>query len=597
MKIVISTFISLLSFGVLAIDGKKQQSVSLYLQSVPLIEALESLSEQTGYLFSYSPDIIDVTRIISINVENKDFAKVMKQLLPYNIQYKIRGNHVILVQKEEDIILELISSSNLQSDNKIVVEYIEKISSRNSGIYIPERHSSINIKKSTEMNTNITISASQTESLEKETSESKIQNILESESAIKIKTETKKVLNLAKNYLASAFIGIISLTTGSGLNAQDSSGATPTRHPFIHPSGETHPIHFSFIYPLGTGGVNSAKNNYNFSLNALGGITGSVDGVEMGWLFNINTFGSKGLQFAGIFNAAGVPGAELMESNNVQIAGIFNTTRKGLSSLQMAGIFNLADMSIAQLANIANMSKTANLQISGIANAAIDSKIQIAGITNAAGETKGQAAGIVNVAKTAGLQIAGIANASGTSGIQIAGIVNLTEKADVQIGLINIADSAKFQLGLINLSKNGFIETELYYDHYTGVNASLRSGKPWLHSILTIGKSLNKDFYSTGIGLGTSLSIGKYAGLGIDAMSQSINSYHSDTIWTSNNVLQIKPYASLKIEKLSIFGGPTFNMSILRSRYSPSAGLYRDRYCKINQWWGFSAGVRYRFFN
>src|SRR4051812_18463122 len=75
------------------------------------------------------------------------------------------------------------------------------------------------------------------------------------------------------------------------------------------------PVRISFVPGLSTQGKNDIYTTSNFSLNILGGITGSVQGVELGSLFNINKGNMQGVQHAGWFNITGG------FVNGVQMAG------------------------------------------------------------------------------------------------------------------------------------------------------------------------------------------------------------------------------------------------------------------------------------
>ncbi|NJK84760.1 MAG: hypothetical protein HC906_01015 [Bacteroidales bacterium] len=62
------------------------------------------------------------------------------------------------------------------------------------------------------------------------------------------------------------------------------------------------PFQFTFVTPLGTNGTESYKIINEFSMNALLGINGGVDGFEFGGFINIDQGDVKGGQIAGFSN-------------------------------------------------------------------------------------------------------------------------------------------------------------------------------------------------------------------------------------------------------------------------------------------------------
>ena len=103
------------------------------------------------------------------------------------------------------------------------------------------------------------------------------------------------------------------------------------------------PVRISFFPPLSTQGKNDRYTTSHLSLNILGGVTGSVHGVELGNLFNIDKMNMQGLQAAGCFNITN--GAV----NGLQMAGNFNSTNGNLTGIQLAGDINYVKMNVRGL--------------------------------------------------------------------------------------------------------------------------------------------------------------------------------------------------------------------------------------------------------
>ena len=60
--------------------AEAQTSLSLRLQDVPLEQVLSAIETQTSYRFLYNKDRVDVTRRVSIDVQNKELPDALSQL-------------------------------------------------------------------------------------------------------------------------------------------------------------------------------------------------------------------------------------------------------------------------------------------------------------------------------------------------------------------------------------------------------------------------------------------------------------------------------------------------------------------------------------
>lgn len=221
------------------------------------------------------------------------------------------------------------------------------------------------------------------------------------------------------------------------------------------------PVNVSFVYPASIHGTQSVNYQYDFSLNMLAGLTGSIDACEIGGLVNIN----KG------------------DVNGFQVAGIGNITGGYIDGAQIGGIFSMAD------------------SVDGL---------QVGGIFSKCGKTQGlQIGGLVNVSATSEAAIAGIANinAGNQNGIQIAGIYNQAKEVNgVQIGLINFADTIKngVPVGLISIVRKGrYQEFEFSIADYLSLGISFKLGVKQLYTVYTVGMSVTNDpLWVVGLGLG-----------------------------------------------------------------------------------------------
>lgn len=310
------------------------------------------------------------------------------------------------------------------------------------------------------------------------------------------------------------------------------------------------PVRVGIVPGLSTQGAADKYTTSHFSFNLWGGITGSVNGAELGGLFNID----KGnVQY-------------------VQVAGLFNMVNGTVRGVQMAGWFNKTDGQVtgAQAGCFGNITNkhTRGAQAAGWYNHAGEgiAGAQAAGIGNFSGSnTKGvQSAGIANISggNMQGVQLAGIANISNGNlqGVQIAGIVNIARRVKgLQIGLINIADTSQgFSFGLINIVRKGYYKLELSANEVMHVNLAVKTGNPKLYNILLAGVNPGSDnkVFSFGWGVGRHIPVGKILSLNPELTAQYL--YLGD--WDSDNYLtKLQLLVNLRIAKgFALSAGPSF---------------------------------------
>lgn len=183
--------------------------------------------------------------------------------------------------------------------------------------------------------------------------------------------------------------------------------------------------------PLSTNWTDAPQYTAKYSINALVGYHGGLDGMEFGGLVNYTKYYAHGFQLAGLANATGGDMA------GVNIAGLLNISEKDMSGIQFAGLGNISgeDLEGIQAAAGFNVAgdHASGLQFAGIGNfAKADIEgLQGAGLLNAAwGDISGlQVAGVANIAKESveGLQVSGGLNFAGDdlSGLQISSGANI----------------------------------------------------------------------------------------------------------------------------------------------------------------------------
>ncbi|HCS19175.1 MAG TPA: hypothetical protein DIW47_01195 [Bacteroidetes bacterium] len=340
---------------------------------------------------------------------------------------------------------------------------------------------------------------------------------------------------------------------------------------------------FSFVPGIGTNGFLGGSVVNDYSLNLIGGYTKGVRKAEVGGIFNLDEGDVSYFQGGGIFNAVGgnVTGFQgagifnVTEGNvlGAQAAGIFNVLEGNTTGFQGAGIFNVSGGNTlgVQAAGIFNVTdgNIVGAQAAGIFNVSTGHihGAQVAGIFNISDSTLygAQAAGIFNVhaSRLNGVQVAGIWNAAEEiHGFQVAGIVNGASKVyGHQIGLINIADSVSgLQIGLLSYSKHGYHKWEIGADELFYTRTALRTGGHKFHNIIQMGidpRSSADPLWFVGYGIGTSFPM-RRSFFDIDLTASSIAkgapSYRLSTL--SQLYMGMDFYLA---KKVSIAAGITLN--------------------------------------
>jgi len=75
-----------------------ERTVAVSLNQERLDIALTKISQQAGFTFSYSPTVVDISRIVTYNFAGNSVREVLEILFEGAIQYKVRGNYVILTK-------------------------------------------------------------------------------------------------------------------------------------------------------------------------------------------------------------------------------------------------------------------------------------------------------------------------------------------------------------------------------------------------------------------------------------------------------------------------------------------------------------------
>lgn len=303
---------------------------------------------------------------------------------------------------------------------------------------------------------------------------------------------------------------------------------------------------FSFVYPIGSNGINSPSFSNKFSLNALVGVNGGVSGVEIGGLTNFNRGDVFGIQLAGIGNF------NFGKTTGLMLAGIANISSDETKAIQLSGIYN--------------------------ASTNTSSGVQVALINTTHGDYKGLQAGVINYAKK-------------MHGVQM-GVVNVIEDGDNAI-----------PIGLLNIVKNGYYALEHTSNETMPLNLSFKMGVENFYTILRISGStyLKEVVYGAGIGVGSNIPLSERSRIVIDLTTNNLE-YSNLPVWKGINSLNKFElmYKFNLSEHFSVMAGPSYNAYVSNIELGDDYGTLNpplvlstdfrsDR--QIQTWLGFSAGI------
>jgi len=405
------------------------------------------------------------------------------------------------------------------------------------------------------------------------------------------------------------------------------------------------PMQITFLFPpFSTNGMDNANYVNDLSLNLFVGVSGGVDGVEVGGFINVDRFYVNGFQAAGFGNTVGgsVEGVQLSGFYNavggdfryVQGAGFVNVTGGNQAGIQGAGFANVVGNDVygfqgsgfinvaggrvtgIQGAGFMNVSgdTTTGLQASGFMNVAgnFNKGIQVSGFGNVAGNGKVtvQGSGFLNVAdEVSGLQAAGFLNKAGfVRGVQAAGFINICDSIDgVPIAPISI------------VKHGGYHSFELAASETQYISASFRLGIPRFYTIYSFGKPSGPSTrWMYGAGIGSQLDLSGRSFLNVELMAeQELWIGDSRTapypVYQSrlnmNNQLRISYGIGLG-NFAELFIGPTLNLSVAHTHpaddvYIPWEPIapdwafvdmtYESTYHQLNYafWIGLRGGIRF----
>jgi hypothetical protein len=527
-------------------------------------EILKNIEEQANFTFSYDPRVIGEQKPVSIQANNKSVREVLDQLFNGKVNYKEKGNHIILV------------SAPVKSEEQyfIITGYVKD---GITGSEVPE--ASIFDKKSRE---------------------SAVSDLY---GYFKIRVDSKQrdqVLSLSVNkanyndtivYIRQKGNSIVNITIYSEINAAvvDSNAIRDSLlavdqlamiNMILSDEAEVNTknikdtlyskFQLSFLPFLGTNLKLSGNTINDYSVNILAGYSMGTRKLEIGGLVNVDRDSVSHVQLAGLSNVTGGP------VNGFQAAGLINFNMKPVRGCQVAGLINnnIDTSHAAEFAGLLNLNlkPTTGFQAAGLMNLNIkkSGSAQVAGLTN------------IGVESVRGSQISGLLNVcvKEIHGAQISGLVNYAAKVrGTQIGFLNISDSCSgVPVGFMSLVKSGYHELEVSADETFPLSVSFRTGVRSFYNIITAGIQTLKEpdnIWYFGYGVGSAINLGKKWNLNLDlTMNQPIVGNQLDYF---NPLTRLNVTVEKRFSKyFSLAAGPTLNVFFVNTLDPQFDGVFKD---------------------
>lgn len=537
------------------------QRITLSVSNTTIPNALEEISKVSGVQFSYNVNLFNDSQLVSLNAERTSISRILDVITDGNVQYKVVGQHIILLRKEKqaqkkkEIQHYTLSGTIIDSETNQSIENVSiySVSDRKTAITdingtytikLPANSEAFAINYSKRNYSDTIIFCSSAGDLEINLSLSPAFKQMNQLAPMKAELDTPSPITELR--LVNRFVPQEAIINSENIKVYESRA-----------------MQISFLPYLGSNARVSGTVTNNTSLNVLAGYTGAVNGVEIGSVLNITKRHVNGVQISGFGNITGD------YSRGAQISGFFNKNTGTVRGVQISGFTNIVNNVVTgvQITGFLNKNKGTikGVQVAGFSNFVQDHVVgaQIAGFNNNLnGRMDGaqiagfynyttqnadgtQLAGFLNIAQkdVKAAQVAGFANYTNgfNIGVQIAGFGNYTrgENNGAQIsGFINIADSVKgFQLAVINVSdtssgisiglfnhvNKGYRSFEISANDVMPLNVSYKSGTHKFYNIFTAGMNPAKTYpWGFGFGFGTLFNYKKKLSYAVELTANQI---------------------------------------------------------------------------
>ncbi len=597
-----------------------ERTITITFEQEGLQVALQKISQQGNFTFSYNPAIVDASRMVRASFAGMTVREVLDELFQGSVQYKVRGNYIILTKAR------VAPESESRVYSGYVVDEATGKRLNNVSVYDPISFSSavtdaygyfqIKIDKP---------SADVILAINKENY---------TDTIIAVPSGKRGLLKIPINVSEEKLV-VLADSVGKKIVRFWKNNVLDPKSPNIDNINDTlyRTTQVSLVPFVGTNHALSGNVINDYSFNIFGGYSRGVKKLEIGGLFNIVREDVTGMQYAGLFNAVGG------KMKGIQLAGLANLNQDSVKGAQFAGLINfnwnsIEDFSAAGLVNFTHqnskgfhMTGLGNMtlgeeeggHLAGLFNFATKnaSGIQAAGMLNfTGGDMRGaQLSGLMNFAahKVRGGQVAGLINiAPGKiNGAQVSGVLNYaTNVKGLQLGLINISDSIRgVPIGFLSFALKGYHQLEVSADEVFYTNLAFRTGVRQFYNIFTVGAKPdtfeNEETYWTfGYGVGTAPRLSRKLYLNFDITSNQV--VLGDKVDAINMIN--KAYLGLEVQpvkKIAFTAGITLNAHVTDTENTQYPELFTDytphiihdetysNNLNVRMWLGAKLGVRF----
>lgn len=516
MKLIFYRALLLISICLLAVNTRAQnnlnRNISISVTHMRLADLLNAIGKKGGFYFSYNSDMIKSDSLVTVSADGQKISALLDELFKGNVDYKESAGYIVLRPAPYRLALIpdnvagpeqtfFISGYVVDDQTGAKIPYASVYEKQQLVSTLTNEKGFFKLKVKTDGVVTLTVS----KELYRDTSVNFLSKV-----TVSLKNQTYTYSDGATSgKVEKTWLGRMFISSRQKIQSINLAGFVATV-----------PVQTSLVPGLSSRGMMSGQVINKFSLNALGGYTAGVNGLEVAGVFNINKQDVKYVQAAGLFN---VVGGNL---RGLQAAGASNSVFGKVNGLQAAGLYNLVKDSL----------------------------------------TGAQVAGLFNYVKkdSKGFMAAGLVNITGNEmhGFQVAGVLNKARvMKGLSVGLVNIADTLDgYAIGLVNISRNGLQQVQVYSNEITTVNFAFKTGNPKLYSILSAGVNMtDRDkFYTYGLGIGHDFIFNKRISV---AAETSVSTLQSGKWKNSYTVNRISTLLNIKCSpKFGIFLGPSLNL-------------------------------------
>ena len=283
-----------------------ERIITLTVKNEALKQVMDKVAQQGQFTFSYPSSLIEAEKKISFSVSKKTVREILPLLFGDKIQWKVRGNYLILspapvippTAKPTTVLLsgyvidgntgEKIPSVSIYEGEKMISTVTNKYGFFTIKLDEPGVRLRLKVSKESYQDTLITINGKENQSIE-----IMIHPVPE---------EIKRDTILSGDFPAMEFL----IPSESFINTRNIADTLYRKW------------QVSFIPVLGTNYRLSGNVINDYSFNILGGYSRGTRKAELAGLFNINRDDVQYVQIAGLVNADGG------QFNGVQTAGLLN---------------------------------------------------------------------------------------------------------------------------------------------------------------------------------------------------------------------------------------------------------------------------------